>query len=129
MNLKFWKKEVPDLVPPKKVIPLPLDDARRAQRDLIKLHFKELLVQFKRSATHIKEDIAIVNHESGIDIRQFTLGKKTETHIIIATISIHALPNDQIKTQIQKGKKNVNSEPGEERPTGRDRGSVRRQRI
>ena len=74
MNWKFWKKkEVPDLVPPKKLIPMPLDDDRKAQRDIINIYFKEVLLQFKRSASHVKEDIAIVNHSDGIDVRQFTL--------------------------------------------------------
>lgn len=132
MNWKFWKKEVPDLVPPKKVIPMPLDEGRIAQRDIINIYFKEILLQLKRSASHIKEDIAIVNHEpeTNTDVRQFTLGKKTPTHIIIATLSIHAIPNDKITTQIKKGnKKHVQTNQGLQHTPGSDGGSVREKRV
>ena len=130
MNWKFWKiwKKTPELPAPKKVVPLPLDAEREAQRDVISQNFKGLLLKFKHSASHIKEDIAIVNHDPSInvDVRQFTLGKKTDTHIIIATLSVHALRNDKITTQIQKGnKKHEKSNKGREHTPGRDRGGIR----
>ena len=127
---KPFKKKVVEA--PKAVIPLPLDEHRIGQRDAIHHSIKGVLQKFKHNVGALQKDEAIVNHQMGIDVRQITFGKKTETHTIIATFSIHALDNSKLTLAKEGNKKHANNtqlRKEEQHSDSGSSGSVRKKRA